>query len=89
MNDQDKTHELACFRTAFDVPDQLLLLLLELRPLAVELALRLRERTLVLPQPLRRGDGAPEECFLVHIRPSVCVLEGVGGSSHDDVHGRE
>ena len=53
-------HHLASLRTLLDVHDELLLRLLQLRALAVKLALRFREGALVLPQPLRRSDCAPE-----------------------------
>ena len=61
------TYNLASFCTPLDVADELLLLLLELGALAVELALRLCERTLVLPQPLCGGHCPSEEGFLGHL----------------------
>lgn len=67
-----ETYELAGLCAALDVADELLLLLLELGALPVELALRLCEGALVLPQPLRRGDRAPKQRFLrPHIQQSA------------------
>jgi hypothetical protein len=54
-----------------DVHDELLLALLELRALAVELALRLCQRALVLAQTLRWRHGATEERFLQTIEEKV------------------
>lgn len=62
--DSGIAHQLAGLGAALDVADELLLLLLELGALAVELALRLREGALVLPQPFRGGHCPPEERFL-------------------------
>ena len=56
-----ETHHLPLARTSLDIADELLLLLLELGALAVEFALRLLQRALVLPQPLGGRLGAPEE----------------------------
>lgn len=50
--------------TLLDVHDELLLALLELCALAVEFALRLCQRALMLAQTLRWRYGAPEERFL-------------------------
>ena len=64
----DDAHHLACLCTLLDIHDELLLLLLELRPLPVQLALRLGEGALVLPQPLGGRDCTPEEGFLCNAR---------------------
>ena len=64
----DDAHHLARLRTLLDVHDKLLLLLLELRPLPVQLALRLGEGALVLPQPLGGRDCPSEEGFLCNAR---------------------
>jgi hypothetical protein len=50
--------------TLLDVHNELLLALLELCALAVEFALRLCQRTLMLAQTLRWRYGATEERFL-------------------------
>jgi hypothetical protein len=50
--------------TLLDVHNELLLALLELRALAVEFALRLSQRALMLAQTLRWRYGATEERFL-------------------------
>ena len=46
------------------VADELLLALLELRPLAIELALGFGQGALVLPQSLSRCDRPSEQSFL-------------------------
>ena len=51
-----RAYQLPCFRTTLYVSDQLLLLLLELCPLPIQFALRLREGSLMLAKPLRWGD---------------------------------
>jgi hypothetical protein len=56
---------LAGLGTLLDVRDELLLRGLELGTFPVELTLRLRERALVLPQPLCGSDGPAEQRFLV------------------------
>lgn len=67
-----ETYKLAGLCAALDVADKFLLLLLELGALPVELALRLCEGALVLPQPLRRGDRASKQRFLhIHIQRSA------------------
>lgn len=58
------THELSGLCASLYITDELLLLLLQFRSLSIELALSLREGTLVLPQSLSRCHRASEECFL-------------------------
>lgn len=70
-----ETYKLAGLCAALDVADELLLLLLELGALPVELALRLCEGALVLPQPLRRGDRASKQRFL-HPHTQRSALSG-------------
>jgi hypothetical protein len=59
-----RAHHLTSLGALADVGDELLLRRLELGALAVELALRLSERALVLPQPLCRRHRTPEERLL-------------------------
>jgi hypothetical protein len=61
---ESETHNLSLSRAVLDVHDKLLLLLFKLAPLAVEFALRLLQRPLVLPQPLGRSLCTSEERFL-------------------------
>ena len=58
------THHLPLPRTSLDIRNQLLLLPLQLGPFPIQLALRLLEGPLVLPQPLCGSLGAAEEGFL-------------------------
>jgi hypothetical protein len=77
-----RAHQLPRFSTALDVCDELLLAHLELGSLAVELALRLGERALVLPQPLGGRNCASEKSFLEGEK-NKCTLSKVRGSSCD------
>lgn len=63
-----RAHHLSGLCTLLDVHYELLLLLLELRPLTIELALRLREGALMLTEPLCGRDGTAKEGFLCMIR---------------------
>jgi hypothetical protein len=62
---------LSCLGTLLDIHNKLLLALLELCALAVELALRLCQRALVLAQTLSWRYGATEKRFLRKSREEV------------------
>lgn len=70
IGDADKrtqTHHVARLGILLDVRHGLLLLLLELSALALELALGLLQRALVLAKPLGGGDRTAEECVLEEV----------------------
>lgn len=77
------TNHLTLARRELDVPYELLLLLLELGPLAIQLPLRLLERTLMLPKSLRRRLGPTKQRLLQRLRR----VRHAGGT-YDEVHGR-
>jgi hypothetical protein len=80
--------------TLLDVHNELLLALLELCALAVEFALRLCQRALMLAQTLRWRYGATKERFLTiekyrtqrRLWEIAVRHDDFGGETYDDVH---
>ena len=79
-------HKLSRLGTLLDVHNELLLALLELCALAVELALRLCQRALVLAQTLSWRHGTTEERFLRGSKSTNIIHHNDNGVTHDDVH---
>jgi hypothetical protein len=76
---------LAIFGALFDVLDQLLLLVLEFGPLAVQLALRFFEGSLMFPQTLSRRHALAKGPFDNLPQPVLVGVCGLPSNTH--IHG--